>query len=190
MLEKMPKALGAALSKVKAGLGKTVYHGVFGEVPASITVTSPAFADGGVIPARYTDDGGRLSPPLSWSGLPAGTGGIVLIVEDPDAPMPKPIVHLIAWKEPAGDADLSEGAFAGPGRAGEGHALGRNSFQKSAWLPPDPPMGHGPHHYLFQVYALDRPLDLPEAPGRGDLLDAMKGRVLAKGLLTGLYERA
>lgn len=189
MLEKMPHAIGEALSKVKAGLGRTVYQSAFAQVPATITVTSEAFPDGGMIPARYTQDGGKLSPPIAWSGLPAGTGSVVLLVEDPDAPMPKPFVHLIAWRERAGDAALSEGEFAGPGAKGGLHALGRNSFQRDRWLPPDPPAGHGPHRYLFQVYALDHPLDLPASPGRGDLLDAMKGRVLAKGLLTGIYER-
>ncbi|GEO99873.1 YbhB/YbcL family Raf kinase inhibitor-like protein [Methylobacterium haplocladii] len=189
MLEKLPHTVGEALSRVKAGLGKTVYHSVFADVPESITVTSEAFSDGAAIPARYTDDGGRLSPPLAWSGLPQGTGSVVLLVEDPDAPMPKPFVHLIAWKERGRDAALPEGDFASRGSKGERHALGRNSFQKDAWLPPDPPTGHGPHHYLFQVYALDGALDLPASPGRGDVLDAMQGRVLAKGLLTGIYER-
>lgn len=113
----------------------------------------------------------------------------MLLVEDPDAPMLKPLVHLIAWKERARDAVLPEGDFASRGSTGERHELGRNSFQKDAWLPPDPPTGHGPHRYLFQVYALDGVLDLPASPGRGDVLDAMRDRVLAKGLLTGIYER-
>ena len=140
------------------------------------------------IPARFTEDGDGVSPPLSWSDLPSGTGSVVLVVEDPDAPMPKPIVHLIAWKLRA-DAMLSEGDPARPAGPGRSHDLGRNTFQKAAWLPPDPPTGHGPHRYLFQVYAVDGVLDLAGSPGRGDLLDAMKGRVLAKGLLTGTYER-
>lgn len=189
MLEKLPHAVGEALSRVKAGMGKTAYHSLFADIPATVVVSSEAFSDGAEIPTRYTDDGGTLSPPLSWSGLPAGTGSVVLLVEDPDAPMPRPFVHLIAWKERACDAALPEGAFASRGITGGAHELGRNSFQQDAWLPPDPPTGHGPHHYLFQVYALDGPLDLPASPGRGDLLDAMQGRVLAKGLLTGLYER-
>ena len=67
---------------------------------------------------------------------------------------------------------------------------GRNSFQKDGWLPPDPPTGHGPHHYLFQVFALARPADLPASPGRGALLDALRDNVIAKGMLTGTYERA
>ncbi|GEP11046.1 YbhB/YbcL family Raf kinase inhibitor-like protein [Methylobacterium gnaphalii] len=189
MLEKMPHALGEALSSVRAGLEKSLYHSVFADVPATIAVASEAFSDGGAIPARYTDDGGGLSPPLSWSNLPAGTGSVVLVVEDPDAPVPRPLVHLITWNEGAGDAALPEGDFAGSGSEGGRHDLGRNSFQRNAWLPPDPPRGHGPHRYLFEVYALDAALHLPPSPGRGDIIDAMKGHVLAKGLLTGTYER-
>lgn len=190
MLERLPRAWGAALSRVKAGLGRTVYHAACRDVPATLHVSSRAFSDGAAIPPRYTQDGSRISPPLAWSGLPAEAGSAVLIVEDADAPALKPFVHLIAWRERAGDTTLPEADFASAGARGGRHVLGRNSYQKDAWLPPDPPRGHGLHRYLFQVYALDGPLDLPQWPGRGDVLDAMQGRVLAKGLLTGTYERA
>ncbi len=189
MFERLPRAWGAALSRIKAGIGRTVYHAACRDVPATLRVTSEAFADGGPIPSRYTRDGHRISPPLSWSGLPAEAGSAVLIVEDADAPALKPFVHLIAWRERAGNVVLPEAEFASVGAKGRRHVLGRNSFQKDAWLPPDPPRGHGLHRYLFQVYALDDPLDLPSWPGRGDVLDAMEGHVLAKGLLTGTYER-
>lgn len=189
MLEKMPRAVGAALSNVKAGVENTIYYAACRDIPATIRVASEAFADESPLPARVTEDGEGVSPPLSWTDLPPATGSVVLVVEDPDAPMPRPIVHLIAWKLRA-DAALGEGDLAGPAGPGHPHDLGRNTFQKAAWLPPDPPTGHGPHRYLFQVYAIEGVLDLPDAPGRGDLIDAMKGRVLAKGLLTGTYERA
>jgi Raf kinase inhibitor-like YbhB/YbcL family protein len=189
MLEKMPHLMGQALSAVKAGIGRTVYHSTFAKVPATIAVSSDAFTDGGRIPSQYTDDGGGLSPPLAWTNLPAETGSIVLLVEDPDAPMPRPFVHLIAWNEGPCAAALPEGDFHSRGSKGARHDLGRNSFQRDAWLPPDPPRGHGPHRYMFEIYALDGPLHLPASPGRGDIVDAMSGRVLAKGLLTGIYER-
>lgn len=190
MLERLPHAFGEALSRFKAGLGRTVFHGACAQVPDTIRVTSDAFDDGAAIPVRYTHDGKRLSPPLAWSGMPQDAGSTVLIVEDADAPAFRPFVHLIAWRERAGDIRLPEGDFCRADARHRRHDLGRNSFQTDAWLPPDPPPGHGPHRYLFQVYALDGPLDLPQWPGRGDVLDAMQGRVLAKGLLTGTYERA
>jgi Raf kinase inhibitor-like YbhB/YbcL family protein len=189
MLEKIPHAIGEALSGLKAGVEKTAYHAEFDTAPTGLTVTSPAFADGGAMPARFTEDGAKLSPPLAWSGVPAGTAALVLLVEDADSPTPKPIVHAIAWDLPPGSEGLAEGALASPGSSGAGHDLGKNTFLKAGYLPPDPPTGHGSHRYLFQLYALNRRLDLDDNPGRGALLDAMHGHVLAKGLLTGTYER-
>ncbi|GJD54075.1 hypothetical protein OPKNFCMD_6856 [Methylobacterium crusticola] len=189
MLEKIPHAIGEALSGLKAGVEKTAFHAEFDTVPAGLSVTSTAFADGAPLPARFTQDGARLSPPLAWSGVPAGTAALVLLVEDADSPTPKPFVHAIAWDLPADGPGLAEGALAGPGSDGDGYDLGRNTFLKAGYLPPDPPTGHGPHRYLFQLYALNRHLGLDGAPGRGALLAAMHGHVLAKGLLTGTYER-
>jgi Raf kinase inhibitor-like YbhB/YbcL family protein len=185
MLEKIPHALGAALSGLKAGLDKTVYRTDFPDVPEDITLTSLAFADGTAMPARFTADGDGLSPPLAWTGLPDGTARVVILVEDAGSPTPSPLVHLIAWNlDPA--APLSEGAVS---QAESSLDLGRNSFLKAGWLPPDPPSGHGLHAYLFQAYAVDTALALEAHPGRTALLEAMRGRVLAKGCLIGTYER-
>lgn len=134
-------------------------------------------------------DGEGLSPPLAVAGVPEAAAALVLFVEDPDAPSPHPLVHLIAWNLPPRDRTFPEGEFASPAGEGARHDLGRNSFLKEGWLPPDPPTGHGPHRYLFQAFALARSADLPASPGRSALLDALQGNVLAKGLLTGRYER-
>jgi Raf kinase inhibitor-like YbhB/YbcL family protein len=187
MLEKMPRALGEALSGVKAGLEGTAYRAAFSEVPEVVRVASPAFTDGGAMPARFTQDGPGASPPLAWDGLPAGTASVALLVEDAGSPTPRPLVHLIAWN--LGASGAAEGTLS-DGAAPAGARLGKNSFLKPGWLPPDPPTGHGPHAYLFQVYALDRTLDLPDGAGRGALVEAMRGRVLGKGRLTGTYARA
>jgi phosphatidylethanolamine-binding protein (PEBP) family uncharacterized protein len=85
---------------------------------------------------------------------------------------------------------LPEGQFASPDHTGLDEALGRNSFLRAAWLPPDPPTGHGPHLYAFQIYALTERLTFGGHPGRARALAAMEGKVLAKGLLLGTYERA
>lgn len=188
MLEKLPHLVGAALSRLKAGLETTTSVADFPEVPQTLTLTSEAFADGGAIPARFTADGARISPPLAWSGLPAGTARVVVIVEDADSPTPRSLVHLIAWNLMPTRGVLEAGELPSPG-GGQGGALGQNSFLQDQWLPPDPPTGHGPHHYLFQVYALDTVLELDASPGRGAVVDAMRGHVLAKGTLTGTYER-
>ncbi|WP_419829406.1 YbhB/YbcL family Raf kinase inhibitor-like protein [Methylobacterium sp.] len=189
MLEKIPHALGAALSGLKAGMQKTAFHADFADVPETLTLTSPAFADGAEIPAHYTADGPGLSPPLAWSGVPAGTGTLVLLVEDAGSPTLQPLVHLIVWNVPPSVDSLDEGTLASPDRAGTPMSLGKNSFLRPEWLPPDPPSGHGRHAYLFQIYAIGSVLDLPDSPGRGALLDAMRGRVIGKGQLAGGYAR-
>ncbi len=189
MLEKLPHAVGEALSGLRAGAEKAAFHTVAAEAPATLRVTSEAFADTAPIPARYTADGDGLSPPLAVAGVPEDAAALVLFVEDPDAPSPHPLVHLIAWNLTPEDQGFPEGTFAGPAGNGARYDLGRNSFLKDGWLPPDPPTGHGPHHYLFQVFALARPAELPASPGRTALLDALRGNVIAKGLLTGTCER-
>ena len=185
MLEKIPAAVGHALSGLKAGIEKTAFHSAFADAPAAVVLRSPAFADGTPLPARFTADGDGTSPPLTWSGLPAGTAAIAILTEDADSPTPLPLVHLIAWNLPPDHSDIPEGAMTADAPVD----LGKNSFLKDGWLPPDPPTGHGPHRYLFQAYALDRRLDLSSSPGRTALIDAMRGHVLAKGSLTGTYER-
>ncbi|MEH3118022.1 MAG: YbhB/YbcL family Raf kinase inhibitor-like protein [Methylorubrum populi] len=190
MLEKLPHAVGEALSGVRAGTEKAASRTVAAQAPATLFVTSEAFPDNGPIPARHTADGAGLSPPLAVSGVPTDAAALVLFVEDPDAPSPHPLVHLIAWNLPPQDRSFPEGDFAGPAGDGARHDLGRNSFLKEGWLPPDPPTGHGPHRYLFQAFALARPPDLPASPGRSAVLDALQGNVIAKGVLIGTYERA
>lgn len=187
MLEKMPRVLGEALSGVKAGLDGTTFRAGFPQLPESLRVSSEAIADRSAMPPRFTADGEGVSPPLAWDGLPSGTAAVVVIVEDAGSPTPRPLVHLLAWNlDPAGR--LPEGAASGDGIPGM--ALGKNSFMKAGWLPPDPPTGHGDHAYLFQVYALSRRLDLEAGSGREALVEAMRGSVLAKGALTGTYARA
>ena len=189
MLEKIPSVVGEALSGLKAGLEKTAYHASFADVPATVALTSPAFADGADIPARFTADGEGLSPPLAWSNLPTGTAAVVLLVEDAGSPTPQPLVHLIAWDVPVDPAALGEGALPSPGRPGDTARIGHNSFLRSEWLPPDPPSGHGRHDYVFQIYALRQRLDLAAGAGRSALLDAMRPHVLARGKLVGAYAR-
>lgn len=188
MLEKIPSAVGAALSGLKAGIEKTAFHAAFRDVPVALTLTSTAFIDGAALPARFTADGAGLSPPLAWGDLPPGTVSVVVLVEDAGSPTPQPLVHLIAWNLPPDPGGIGEGAASEPD-FDTGPSLGRNSFLHAGWLPPDPPSGHGPHAYVFQAYALRDPLDLAEKPGRSALLKAMEGRVLGKGVLVGTYAR-
>jgi Raf kinase inhibitor-like YbhB/YbcL family protein len=189
-LEKLPHAVGHALQGLGPGLDGTVFYGGdVAAVPATIKVTSSAFADGAMMPARFTQDGDKVSPPIAWSGVPPATEAVAILIEDADSPTPHPLVHAIVWDLAGQDGALPEAGLKSEGAPGDEHALGKNSFFSAAYLPPDPPTGHGPHRYVIQVYALERPLGLSGTPGRGALLDAMRGHVLAKGALVGVYER-
>ena len=190
MLEKLPHAVGEALRGFKPGLERTIYHGPeMAAVPETIAVHSDAFAEGGPMPERYTEDGEGVSPPLAWSGAPPETASFAIVVEDADSPTPAPLVHAIVWNLHGHESELAEGVLPSDAEPGDDTAMGKNSFLEAEYLPPDPPPGHGPHRYLFQVYALSEPLRFDGHPGRAKLLDAMRGRVIARGLTTGTYER-
>ncbi len=188
MLEHIPGWLGAALKGVRAGAEKLAITQAELAAPASLQLMSPAFADGGRLPERFTQDGEGASPPLVWSGVPAGAASLALLVEDPDAPAPHPLVHAVVWALPADAGRLEEGAL-GPDRASEGE-VGRASFRHQGWLPPDPPTGHGEHRYVFQLFSLGAGAGDPGPDAdRAKLVRAMSGQVLAAGVLTGLYSR-
>ncbi len=189
MLEHVPGWLGAMLRGVRAGASKlTIVDPALGQFD-SLDLSSLAFADGQRLPERFTADGAGVSPPLHWRGVPAGTTSLALVVEDPDAPSPQPLVHAILWDMPPQDGQLAEGEIRADDDGGTHGDVGRNSYLREGWLPPDPPTGHGEHRYAFQLFALSGTADLDPAPGRTAVVEAMAGRVLAAGLLTGTYSR-
>src|SRR3569623_2921868 len=177
MLEHVPLWLGAMLRNVLAS--DTVSE-----------LSSPAVANGARPPQRFTADGIGVSPPLIWGEVPAATRSLVLIVDDPDAPAPRPLVHAIVAGFSPETRQFAEGTIVpdGAGDPGSGD-VGRNSYFVEGWLPPDPPSGHGEHDYAFQLFALSDELDLDANPGRGALVAAMAGKVIGLGLLIGTYSR-
>ncbi|MDQ1228817.1 YbhB/YbcL family Raf kinase inhibitor-like protein [Sphingomonas sp. SORGH_AS_0879] len=191
MLEHLPAWLGKAMSGWRAGVESIAVVRPELAPPAALSLSSPAFADMGRLPERFTADGEGVSPPLIWGDPPSGTAMLALLVEDADAPTPQPLVHAILWKLPPHAGDLPEGAIAADGAGTpEGGDVGRNSYLGEGWLPPDPPRGHGEHRYVFQLFALDSLVEIGGAtPGRGALVEAMAGHVLAAGVLTGTYSR-
>ena len=172
---------------VRPGLGAVATAGL--GVP-SLSLSSNAFKDGGALPVRLTADGAGLSPPLHWSELPPGTASLALLVEDADAPFPRPLVHLVLHGLSPELGGLLEGAV--PMRMAESRNFiaGRNSFARRGWLPPSPVPGHGPHRYVAQLFALSAPLQFQRVPGRGALRIAMRSLLLGHGRLVGTYERA
>ena len=196
MLEKLPDVVGHALREQRAGLDQIVFRKVdLRAGMAALSVTSLAFADHAPLPEKYTADGAGVSPSLAWSGLPNGTLSVALIVEDADSPTPQPLVHAIVVDLGSDETALAEAALSDSDRIDNGGSssglhLGLNSLLQAAWLPPDPPPGHGVHRYAFQVFALDRRVELGARPGREALLDAIAAHGLASGCLIGTYERA
>lgn len=190
MLEYVPAWLGKALSGQRAGHGNLVAADPgIGAAAGQIDLASPAFANGARLPVRFTADGEGVSPPLVWTGIPEGTTSLALIVEDPDAPTPNPLVHAIVWGLEADDGRLAEGAIVPDGDGGPHGDVGRNSYFREGWLPPDPPTGHGEHDYVFQLFALSGGTAAGTTPGRGAFVEAISGNVLAVGILRGTYSR-
>jgi Raf kinase inhibitor-like YbhB/YbcL family protein len=189
MLEKLPAAIGHALHAQRAGLENIVFNLLeLGAGTGSMTVSSPAFRDQENIPAIYTADGTGISPPLAWGSIPNGATGLALIVEDADAPTPQPLVHLIVVDLLPKDGVLPEGAIR-HGSNDVNARTGKNSYLQAAWLAPDPPTGHGMHRYAFQVFALDSTPVFSGAPGRDEVLAALRKTAIASGCLIGTYER-
>ena len=156
-----------------------------------IDVRSEAFGAGEVIPERHTADGADVSPALEWTGVPAGTVELALIVDDPDAPRSEPWVHWVVYGIPVGSLGLPEGVSGDPEALEGVGALkeGVNDFGDVGYGGPAPPRGHGVHHYHFRLYALDAALTAPSGLSKRELLAAMSGHILAGGELVGTYER-
>lgn len=190
MLEKLPEGLGHALINQRAGMEQVLINRItlVRELPR-FGAASGMFADGAAIPSLYTADGAGLSPPLTWRGAPEDAESVALIVEDADSPTPHPLVHAIVVNLAGEFGFLAEGALDSPEHKGLGYSEGRNSFFQQAWLPPDPPPGHGTHRYVFQFFALRAGHVFSRVPGRDQFTDIILERAIAAGVLIGTYER-
>jgi Raf kinase inhibitor-like YbhB/YbcL family protein len=151
----------------------------------NIKLTSTTFQDGGMIPTKYTCDGANVSPPLDWSGAPQTTKSLALICDDPDAPR-KTWVHWVVFDLPASRTSLPENVPPQETIAGGGKQ-GMTDFKKIGYGGPCPPSGT--HRYFFKIYALDTELNLDSKTTKDQLLQAMKGHILAQDELMGRYKR-
>ena len=144
-------------------------------------LTSPAFEEGERIPPEHSCDGADAPPELHWSGIPSGVAELALTCEDPDAPGAT-FVHWVAW-----GIDPSRGQLQADDVPRITH--GRNGFGADGYRGPCPPPGHGPHHYEFTLYAVDRRLELDPGSTIESLRSAVEGHTRAMATLTGTYER-
>lgn len=153
---------------------------VKGEMDMQIIISSSIFSEGGDIPLEYTCDGDDLSPPLAWSGVPVEAQSLVLIVDDPDAPIGT-FVHWVLYDLPSDTKSLPEGV--------EGVGTeGLNDFRDLGYKGPCPPKGPA-HRYFFKIYALDEPINLKPGATKSEVEEAMQGHILAEGQLIGKYRR-
>lgn len=152
---------------------------------AALIVTSNAFADGALIPQKYTCDSTDISPALHWSGAPERTKSFALICDDPDAPG-RTWVHWVIYNIPPDSSGLD--AHVPPDTLLSNGALqGLSDFRHVGYGGPCPPKGT--HRYVFKLYALDLMLDIGAWATKDELLAAMDGHVIARGQLVGRYTR-
>jgi len=180
--------LGRLLRNVKAGDDKLAWADPRLAAPEAITLASPAFAPGTQMPRRHAGArlGDNISPALEWSGGPDHIAAWVIIMEDPDAPLPKAPCHLIAVVDGPRTV-IAEGELAIdklPPLVGVFPGFGK----RIGYQGPGPPPGHGAHRYIFQIYASDAALSLPPTATRDDVIAALAGHVVARGRLEGIYE--
>ncbi|MCP9495609.1 MAG: YbhB/YbcL family Raf kinase inhibitor-like protein [Pyrinomonadaceae bacterium MAG19_C2-C3] len=159
-------------------------------VPSSITIRSNAFTNNQPIPEPHSAYNQDSSPALEWSGVPRAAKSVVIVMEDPDAGNTRPVTHWLIANLPANATTLPARVPVGERIANLSGAMqGANNLSTSGYYGPKPPAGDTSHHYHFQVFALDRVLQLPSGFNRQALLDAMRTHVIAKGEIVGTYQR-
>jgi Raf kinase inhibitor-like YbhB/YbcL family protein len=147
----------------------------------ALQITSPAFQNNSSIPAKYTCQGQDISPPLRLAGVPQNAKSLVLLMDDPDAPMGT-WDHWILFNIPPETTAIAENSVPA------GAVVGRNSWPKNSYGGPCPPSGT--HRYFFKLYALDSTLDLTSNVTKRDVERAMDGRVIAQAQLVGTYKKS
>ena len=159
--------------------------------PSKFKLMSSAHSEGAMIPTQYScADPNASSPALQWSNPPAGAVSLAVILHDTDAAPAKgtmDVTHWIFWNIPASSTMVAAGVK--PDSSPDGIVQGKNVRNVNGFQPPCPPPGATPHHYIFELYALDAKLDLPAGSTRADLLKTMDGHVIGKATYVGLFGR-
>jgi Raf kinase inhibitor-like YbhB/YbcL family protein len=144
-------------------------------------LTSPSFKNGGMIPEKFTCDGGDINPELLIQNVPEGTKSLALILHDPDAPREGGFTHWMVWNIDPKTIVIKEESVP------PGSVEGENDAGEIGYVGPCPHTGT--HHYEFQLYALDAMLDLPAAAEKEELMAAIKDHLITQADLVGLYAR-
>jgi len=181
--------LGVLLRNRRAGHHTLAWARPDLQAPETFTLTSPAFEHGEPIPPRHRGRirGPNVSPPLSWSPPPEATRELVLVVQDPDVPMKRPATHALTVGIAPELGSLAENALAHPSPV-HGLRHGTGVLGHRGYSGPLPIRSHGPHSYVFQLFALDEPVGLPARFTLDQTLEAIAGHVIARARLDGTYE--
>jgi Raf kinase inhibitor-like YbhB/YbcL family protein len=184
----MPNPIGRALRNRRAGYHTLVWARPEVDAPENFALSSPAFEHGAAIPERHRGRlrGVDLSPALAWTRPPAGTLELLLVVQDPDVPGAKPSIHLLSAGIAPTLTGIPENGLAKDSSVGLVH--GRGALGHRGWAGPAPIPSHGPHSYVFQLFALDRRTGLREGFSLDDAVRAAAGHVIGRARLDGTYE--
>ena len=151
----------------------------------NMQVTSNAFEDGGIIPIKYTSHGDNIQPDFSITGAPEMTSSFAIIFHDISVAFgggTGDVTHWLAWNIRA--REIPEGSLPA------GSVQGNNIRGQASYMGSGAPLKDRFHHYVFEFYALNDTLDLPEGSSRDELLSAMEGKVVAKASYIGKYANA
>jgi Raf kinase inhibitor-like YbhB/YbcL family protein len=181
----------AVLATLLAGNALSQEKGKKGPPPPAMRLTSPSFADGSVIPDKYTQAGESTSPELEWSNVPPGTVSFVLLFHDPDVAINKKledVTHWIAWNIPGNVTKLDEGVKQ-EATLPDGMVQGKNRGGRVGYMGPGAPATAPEHHYTFELFALDTKLDLGPDASREEVMKAMDGHIIGKAVYEGRFHR-
>jgi Raf kinase inhibitor-like YbhB/YbcL family protein len=151
-----------------------------------LVIASDAFEDGGIVPPRYSCFGTNVQPGFTFSDPPDGTASYALLLHDIDVALDgrtEDGLHWVVWNIPADAAGVPEGSVP------TGAVVGKNVEDRNEYLGPGAPPGARYHHYVFELFALESLLALPQTAGRRELLDAMEGKILGKAAYVGRFKR-
>ena len=145
-------------------------------------LASPAFQHNAALPVDYTCKGKGISPPFTISDVPAGAKSLALIMHDPDAVGGRDFLHWAVWNITPDIGDIGEGKIP------VGALQGTNDYPNVSYGPACPPADTGLHHYTFELYALDTPINLPDGTDRSTLEAVLKDHIIATAQLVGTVQ--
>jgi len=180
--------LGHLLRNVRANEKHSLaHHPALAAVPQVIQLTSTWYGDCQPMPqcAAALGQGENISPPLHWTGVPAGTAELALVMEDPDVPFPRPIIHMVAYGIAPDSTGLAEGALR---EGASGLVFGKGTLGRQGYSGPRPPPGHGSHRYVFYILALSQKTQFAVSPKLKGFLAGVTGSMIGRGSLVGMFE--